>query len=128
MMHLVLVYGTLRKGESNNFLLEECAYLGEEATVDRFVLNSSGYIPFVDRPSNHNVDRAGHIVGDLYLVHTSRQMQALDNLEGHPHSYCRELVRISDDREAWMYLHDYAHSNPAHPDSNNLLRHPKARA
>jgi gamma-glutamylaminecyclotransferase len=98
---LVFVYGTLKQGFPNHSVLGESLCVGVCRTVEQFALYSSG-IPFAVRG-----EPVSQIVGEAYLVN-SPTLALLDDLEGHPHWYCRELVELifsdSVKRPGWIYL------------------------
>jgi gamma-glutamylaminecyclotransferase len=98
---LVFVYGTLKRGFPNRSVLGDSLCVGVCRTVEHFALYSSG-VPFAVR--GHPVSQ---IVGEAYLV-DSPTLALLDDLEGHPHWYCRELVELAFSngiqKPGWIYL------------------------
>jgi len=90
-MHFVFVYGTLKQGEPNHYLLENDAngvriFRGKAKTVNKFplVVASRYNIPFV-------LDCAGtglNIQGEIYEVDDD-MLGHLDKLEQHPNYYTR---------------------------------------
>jgi len=102
-LHAVFVYGTLRRGEHNNFLLEGQKFIGEAISAcAHFSMRAQG-IPYV----RHDIDGRGkHVRGELYLV-DDRCLKELDLLEGHPRFYCRRKRSFkvgSTYYAAWIYL------------------------
>ena len=81
----LFVYGTLRKGEKNNSLLENSKYLGLASTTDKYTLILDGGVPFLlDIPYTY-------ITGDLYEIDL-QTLKNIDALEGHPELYKRKLI------------------------------------
>ena len=107
-MNKVFVYGTLKRGHSNNPMLDRQTYLGNGTTKRKFVMYRAG-IPFVvDEELSWLGDEPTHIHGELWMVDKAG-LVALDQLEGHPYAYRRSIVDImmSDGSEetAEMYLY-----------------------
>lgn len=102
-MHLVFVYGSLKKGFSNHSVIENSKFLGNTETVDRkFRMFSLSYFPTVAETDGEDFT----IIGELYDVDT-KTLQDLDRLEGNGHLYNRKKVKVYcglDIVEAWMYL------------------------
>lgn len=95
--YLVFVYGTLRRGESNHYLLREARYLGRHRTAARYTLLDLG--PYPAALANGRTA----LSGELYrLNHTL--LGRLDVLENYPHEYTRVLIptRLG---KAWIYLY-----------------------
>ncbi len=98
----VFVYGTLRKGFSNHMYLEKAEFLGMARTKEKYTMRVSG-IPYVSK------EPTIHIVGEVYKVNEIELMN-IDNLEGHPNWYKRELIKVvlssGKELEAWMYFNE----------------------
>lgn len=95
----VLVYGSLRKGFGNHYLLENSRFLGEVKTGPHYTMYSFGGFPALSL----NGDTT--IVGEVYEV-DEETMARLDRLEGYPNFYDRVLIP-TEYGEAWMYfIHD----------------------
>ena len=105
--HLVFVYGTLKRGFSNNRLISGSKFVGEARTEGKFALYESG-IPFVIED-----EQVSQISGEVYEI-DEKTLAQLDRLGGHPNWYCRKMVNISvnnkdpDELEkiikAWIYF------------------------
>ena len=99
---LVGVYGTLKKGFHNNYLLNHAEYVGVGVTQDVYPLIVSG-LPYLleEKGVGHHVHMEVYAVSDTLL-------QNLDALEGHPTWYRRKEVpvRMSDGsvKIAWVYF------------------------
>lgn len=103
-MHLVFVYGTLKKGYRNHTLLRGSKFLGEFQTATKLRLYTNGIYPMIVR------DETGYPVsGELYEVDNDT-LKNLHRLEGVPFLYdCAavELEGFSDpqgrDVNAYIY-------------------------
>jgi gamma-glutamylcyclotransferase (GGCT)/AIG2-like uncharacterized protein YtfP len=92
---LVFVYGTLKRGEKNHHWLEGASWHGE-AELPGVVLHDLGPFPMA-------VIGAGHALGEVYAVEGSG-LAKLDELEGYPRLYNRQVMELVDGRRAWVYL------------------------
>ena len=98
----VFVYGSLLPGLHNNWRLEHAKLLGHHQTRPSYDMFSLGSYPTVC------CGGATAISGALYQVGRNT-LAELDQLEGHPHWYRRELVNLlpkgaPEPLWAWMYL------------------------
>ena len=93
---LVAVYGTLKGGYGNNYLLKNSKLISEEVIVG-FEMYSVGGFPVIYKKEGCP------ITIEVYEVSEDILTGSLDALEGHPHWYCRELVETSEG-EAWLYV------------------------
>ena len=102
-MHMVYVYGTLRKGQGNHHLLDRSKFLGMAKTKKKYALYGSG-VPFLSRTG-----AISHVIGEVYAVDDAT-LSRLDELEGHPDAYKREQAEVvledGTDLIAWIYFHD----------------------
>lgn len=97
-MHKVFVYGTLKSGFHNHYLLDK--YKFEEAEAEGFNLHASAYLPYA-------VPGKGTVKGELYEVDIFKLHQ-LDHLEGHPHFYRRIEAKVKTAAglfDAWIYIY-----------------------
>jgi gamma-glutamylcyclotransferase (GGCT)/AIG2-like uncharacterized protein YtfP len=98
-MTLVAVYGTLKKGFGNHYLIEGQKFLGIGETPPDYAMLSFGSYPGA-------IDGDERIQVEVYEVE-NKALQRMDNLEGHPSFYRRNLTPIimdnGDIKEAWMY-------------------------
>ena len=98
----VFVYGTLRKGFRNHYLLSSSKFIGYGMTKDKYSLYADG-IPYVVKIPNTQIK------GEVYEV-DKNTLDVLDDLEGHPDFYRRELVDVIVNRktiQAWIYFYPY---------------------
>lgn len=102
---LVFVYGTLKQGFHNHYLLRGVKFVGNAVTVDKWALPIYGgtHLPTV-LPLNDGYA----IKGEAYRP-SKADWKLLDRLEGHPDMYKRVLVDIKlvdgdTPNKAWIYL------------------------
>jgi len=85
--YLVFVYGTLKRGFWNNYLLEDAEFLGEGTTLEKFKLFTVGFPYAVP-------DKSGlPLRGEVYRV-CKGTLKRLDRLEGYPSHYRRKEVEV----------------------------------
>ena len=93
----VFVYGTLRAGEPNHYLLDHHDLVARARTEAAFELVSLGAFPAMVAGG------ATAVVGEVYEV-DPYTLAALDRLEGHPRFYQRRPIRLEDGDEVFTYL------------------------
>lgn len=71
----IFVYGTLKKGRYNHYILEESELIGEYVTPPIYTLYD-GVFPVVERGGE------GKIKGELYRITNNKVLEALFRLEG----------------------------------------------
>jgi gamma-glutamylcyclotransferase (GGCT)/AIG2-like uncharacterized protein YtfP len=92
---LVFVYGTLKRGEKNHHWLDGASWQGE-AELSGVLLHDLGPFPMA-------VIGEGTAIGEVYAVE-ERGLARLDELEGYPRLYDRQMLSLNDGRQAWVYL------------------------
>jgi gamma-glutamylcyclotransferase (GGCT)/AIG2-like uncharacterized protein YtfP len=92
----VFVYGTLKVGFGNNYLLAAGTYVGKAVTEPKYTMYSAGHFPYV------RIGGSQKIQGEVFEVNEVTVRQ-LDQLEQHPNWYKRQVVQTSLG-EAWMYI------------------------
>jgi len=96
-MNKVFVYGSLKKGFTNNRLLENDKFICETRTAgSKFEMVSLTGFPGVKYG-------LGSIHGELYEV-SENTMLILDRLESNGHFYNREIIDLDNGDQAWMYV------------------------
>lgn len=102
MKHKVFVYGTLKKGYCNHYLL--LGQTPQKATAPNIQLHTGNDYPFAIRGQ-------GTVHGEVYEI-DDEILRALDQLEQDHDDYYRELtpVLLETQQEimAWIYLCDQA--------------------
>lgn len=109
----LFVYGTLKSGHSNNYLLNSSKFLGRAKTVEKYAMSAGG-IPFV-----YKEPALYPIFGELYEV-KARELQSIDALEGNGYFYTREeitAVLINDN------INDNINSPNQFNSKDNFLLH-----
>lgn len=96
MQHLLFVYGTLRQGESNHYLLESSHCLGSYQTTPDYSLYDLGPYPAV-------IEGHHAIVGEVYQI-DEETLARVDRLEDVPVEYRRESI-VTPFGSAWIYLY-----------------------
>ena len=76
MSHIIFVYGTLMKGESNHYYIENQQYLGK-AAIHGYNLYNLGHYPGI-RPSEH---KTRTVYGELYSI-DDNALKEVNRLEG----------------------------------------------
>lgn len=101
--HLIFVYGTLKRGLINNYIIKNQKYIGVGTTSPDWQMYNLGNYPGV-------ISGNERIAGELWLVDDAT-FKHCDWLEGHPDFYERFLIPVvsdsEDDKEveAWMYVY-----------------------
>jgi gamma-glutamylcyclotransferase (GGCT)/AIG2-like uncharacterized protein YtfP len=96
MQHLVFVYGTLRKGESNSHHLVNSEFVGFCNTPPHYALYDLGPYPGL-------IEGEQSVVGEVYRI-DDLTLADLDILEDIPIEYRREMIETSFG-SAWVYLY-----------------------
>src|SRR5690242_7633666 len=95
--HLLFVYGTLMRGDTNAHIMAGAHYVGAACTAAHFTLYDLGDYPAAVA--------GGHtaIKGELFTVDAA-QLRRIDVFEDHPTLYRRETIRLMDGSHASIYL------------------------
>nr|XP_053621475.1 putative gamma-glutamylcyclotransferase CG2811 isoform X2 [Plodia interpunctella]XP_053621476.1 putative gamma-glutamylcyclotransferase CG2811 isoform X2 [Plodia interpunctella] len=113
MLHNVFVYGTLKRGEPNHYLLEKAEngignFIVEGKTKTKYplIIVTKYNIPCL----LHYPGRGFHVRGEIYEV-DDKMLSKLDKLEGHPNYATREIDDIEVMRrqgneiiKCWVYF------------------------
>jgi gamma-glutamylaminecyclotransferase len=83
--HRVFVYGTLKRGYNNHYLLGRSRYMGKSATRSNYLMVSGGF------PVILPLNPGQSVAGELYHVDDAT-LARLDQLEGVPYMYTREVI------------------------------------
>ncbi|MFT5218852.1 MAG: gamma-glutamylcyclotransferase (GGCT)/AIG2-like uncharacterized protein YtfP [Planctomycetota bacterium] len=95
-MICVFVYGTLKRGQRNNYLLSRAEFLGEFATLNGYSMFEIDDYPAVCVGGECSIE------GEIYVV-TAAEFAELDKLELCPDYYQRMTIETHYG-EAWMYV------------------------
>lgn len=108
----VFVYGTLKQGFSNNYLLKDATLVGPAVTTIQGVLKDWGapcFVPEPWLPEDGSMDSLMRPVqGEMYSLYRWETLYGLDALEGHPQGYYRTQIWVEgDDFEDWAWCYFY---------------------
>jgi gamma-glutamylcyclotransferase (GGCT)/AIG2-like uncharacterized protein YtfP len=91
--HTVFVYGTLRKGQHNCYLMSPAEFVCPAVTADQFMMFGRGF-PLCRRVEEEDdVGAGGYLIGEVWDV-SDTALAKLDMLEGHPHFYERRKTTV----------------------------------
>jgi gamma-glutamylcyclotransferase (GGCT)/AIG2-like uncharacterized protein YtfP len=88
MTHRVFVYGTLKKGFHNAYLLQDSEFFGDAVTVPTYSMISVGF-PIIMADENGK-----QVSGEIYTVDDGT-LARLDGLEREGSSYDRKLIDVT---------------------------------
>lgn len=89
---ILFVYGTLKRRDCRNHVLEGGRFIGTAKTTPDFTLFSCGAFPAMVESD----DRRTGVCGELYEVPTSLLDNRLDYIEGVPTLYDRGTVTLAE--------------------------------
>ena len=109
----LFVYGTLRLGQSADLTRTGGAlFAGPDRVSGR--LYALGWLPGVKLDGETFDDAKPAVTGECFLIEDESITARLDHYEGHPHLFCRKVVKTESGRDAWVYEYmgstDYAAS------------------
>jgi gamma-glutamylcyclotransferase (GGCT)/AIG2-like uncharacterized protein YtfP len=92
--HRVFVYGTLRRGHRNHFLLKMSNFIGEAATLRPYWMITTGAFPVVldAVPANFGFSPLA-VAGEIYRVDDAT-LEQLDRLEDKGRAYDRKMTDL----------------------------------
>ena len=93
---IVFVYGTLKEGCSNHYLLEHSSFINN-AGLNGVMMVNLGHYPALLLKGNTLAQ------GEVYEV-DEKTLRSLDRLEGHPIYYERKKVELTTGQWAWVYF------------------------
>lgn len=99
----VAVYGTLRKGQSRNHVLNHSKFLGHSHLPVDVQIYNVGAFPAADRLVHKEPTLP--VVCEVYEI-DSNTLSILDGIEGHPHFYKREKVDLDNYQGVYVYFLD----------------------
>jgi gamma-glutamylcyclotransferase (GGCT)/AIG2-like uncharacterized protein YtfP len=88
MTHRVFVYGTLKSGFRNHYLLGGCAFFGAATTVSTYRMIENGFPVIMPDPEGRP------LAGEIYIVDDD-VLARLDQLEREGSSYDRKLTDVN---------------------------------
>lgn len=105
---LLFVYGTLRKGASNDLSRKEGAkYIGEDwINGDLYDLGWYPGVKLFEGAENFSVGLPV-VVGDVFAIEDTKLADYLDGYEGYPNLYNRSQVETSGGHIVWVYIYNH---------------------
>ena len=105
----VFVYGTLKKGKRNHFVISDLPFTSKAETNEKgFYLQDNGNFPYLLRTKSKKL--AKRIKGEVYSINDS-QIAMLDRFEGVPSLYNREIIDVKLENgaivKAYVYIPNY---------------------
>lgn len=101
---MLFVYGTLRRGASNDLSNFGGASFVESATIAGR-LYGVGWFPGVKLPEPDS-EEDDRVVGDVFLLNDDNVVVQLDTYEGYPNLYDRSVVETDNERKVWVYTYN----------------------
>src|SRR5262249_3653075 len=95
---LLFVYGTLKRGERNYFRMRDSELIAEVKTAPHFRAVDRGAHPGLIRDHENGLS----VYGELFAV-SDRCLAELDEFEGVPGPFVRELIEVDGHEEVWAY-------------------------
>jgi gamma-glutamylcyclotransferase (GGCT)/AIG2-like uncharacterized protein YtfP len=95
MDELIFVYGTLKRGGENHYLLEGSRFAGE-ASINGWEMRDLGDYPAITKSDGGNVH------GEMYIV-SDETFLRISILEGYPSLFQRMVVKTNVGWSAWVY-------------------------
>jgi gamma-glutamylcyclotransferase (GGCT)/AIG2-like uncharacterized protein YtfP len=96
---LVSVYGTLRKGERANDMLEGSEFIGETTESIPFVMLNLGSFPALFESECNN-----DITLETYRVNDVNTLKRLDRYEGYPSLYNKRKITLKSGEKSVVYF------------------------
>jgi len=112
-MNSVFVYGTLKKGYGNHYILQNSKFCGNAVTIEKYLFLELG-IPFLTKNQKHK--KRTYVFGEVYNVN-NEILTNLDDLEGHPTFYKREPIWVKIHNK-YKYVFTYFISNDYYNENN----------
>jgi gamma-glutamylcyclotransferase (GGCT)/AIG2-like uncharacterized protein YtfP len=108
--HTIAVYGTLRRGERANGMLDGASYLGERNVNGLMYRNNGGWFPFlVDAPEWMSF---ADVIVDVYTGVDDEQLRRMDQYEGYSENdtrlslFVREETKTVDGLSVLVYKYN----------------------
>ena len=96
----LFVYGTLKRGYGNHYIIKKSKFLGDFISVDKFDMSGYGF------PEIYPNKDGKRIKGEIYDL-CDQDFVFTDSLEGNGSFYRREIRDFTNNKEtikAWIYI------------------------
>lgn len=106
----VFVYGTLKKNQSNSYLMDPFHFEGNAQTLNKYQMYEAngGSFPFILKSQQNNT-----VNGELYSTSDPLLLIDLDEYESFPHLYLKEQIIVKTENgekiKAWIYYKNEAY-------------------
>ena len=99
---LFFVYGTLKQGHGNNYLLRDSKLIGSAVSKENYLLYNLGF------PGAVREEEGAPVLGELYEVNDEQVVASMDFLESNGNFYTRylrpfTLASTKEEVTAWIY-------------------------
>lgn len=95
---LLFVYGTLKRGERNYFRIADQKFVSEATTAPKYRVFDLGPYPGLVRDGEKGLA----VRGEVFAV-SECALAELDDFEGVPTAFVRELIEVEGYGEVWAY-------------------------
>lgn len=83
---LLATYGTLKQGFGNHGVIKDCNFIGKCTTNPEFTMYSVGWFPGIIHNGKTSIQL------EVYEVTDENTARRLDQLEGYPNLYDKEII------------------------------------
>jgi gamma-glutamylcyclotransferase (GGCT)/AIG2-like uncharacterized protein YtfP len=108
----VFVYGTLRKGERRNHILEGSRFIG--------YARAKGFFLYKIKEFPGMVEGSGEVVGEVYEI-SEDLLEKLDWIERVPYLYRRELIEVTLEDGQAIFVYVYIYNGEIDEDYNEII-------
>lgn len=110
----VFVYGSLKIGYVNNYVLADSKFISNGKTCDKFQMYPviGGAYPFLIKS-----EKVSNIIGEVFEVNSQMVLDNLDTLEGYPEYYLKEFIDIEIEDGSVIQALTYFKNEVNYPDS-----------
>lgn len=109
----VFVYGSLKMGYENHYILETSTFISDATTCEKYQMYPSidGEYPFLIKS-----EKVQNIIGEVYLVNDQAILDALDQLENYPEYYLKEFIDVAIEDGSIISVLTYFKNEQTHQD------------
>lgn len=81
------VYGTLKKGFHNHYLLDKANFLGSTKTSDKYTMHSLGGFPAVTTEGHTSIEVEVYETDDEQTINSINTLEGFTGIKGHAHNW-----------------------------------------